>query len=97
MNVFYLDIEETIRPYVKELRDNGINTTCSCEHEGYIEAESNDPSTEQRHIFDVMTTMGVKEWAATLHVQHSPSYWYSRWEIKSPDFIKESLREKKDE
>ena len=88
MNIFYLEIEETVRPYVKELRDSGINTTCSCEHEGYIEAESNDPTTEQGRIFNVMTTMGVKEWTAELRIQHSPTYWCSGWEIKSPDFIK---------
>lgn len=34
-------IEPRIRPIVKLLRDNGINTTCSCEHEMYVDA-SND-------------------------------------------------------
>lgn len=32
-------IEEPIRPLVKLLRENGINTTCSCGHEMYVECE----------------------------------------------------------
>lgn len=39
MNEFYGDIEEPIRDLVKVLRDNGINTTCSCGHKMYIEAD----------------------------------------------------------
>lgn len=85
-NNFYLEIEETVRLFVEELRNNGINTTCSCEHEGYIEADSNDPTTEQGIIFNVMYEMGVKEWTATLEVQHLPNGYYHRWEIKSPSF-----------
>jgi len=88
-NVFYLEIEKTVRPFVKELRNNGINTTCSCEHEGYIEARSSDPMTEQRHIFDVMTEMKVGKWTATLRIQHSSTgFWSSGWIIESPTFIK---------
>jgi len=33
------NIEESIRPLVKLLRNNGINTTCSCGHEMYCECE----------------------------------------------------------
>ena len=36
---WYLEIEEPIREFVKVLRDNGINTTCSCGHNMYIEAD----------------------------------------------------------
>lgn len=39
MNEFYENIEEPIRELVKILRDNGINTTCSCGHKMYIEAD----------------------------------------------------------
>ena len=33
MNWYDENIEEGIRYIVKLLRDNGFNTTCSCEHE----------------------------------------------------------------
>lgn len=34
-----LNIEEPIRDLVRYLRDNGINTECSCGHEGYIQCQ----------------------------------------------------------
>ena len=39
INGFYNDIEPEIREIVKVLRDNGINTTCSCGHKMYVEAD----------------------------------------------------------
>ena len=39
MNEFYGDIEEPIREIVRALRDNGVNTICSCGHEMYVEAD----------------------------------------------------------
>jgi len=32
-------IEPGIRPVVRLLRENGINTQCSCEHEMYVQCE----------------------------------------------------------
>lgn len=34
---FYKNIEPGVRDLVRLLRDNGINTTSSCEHERYIQ------------------------------------------------------------
>ena len=39
MNVFYQAIEEPIKDIVRTLRDNGINSTCSCGHDMYVEAD----------------------------------------------------------
>ncbi len=39
MNGFYSNIEKPIRDIVRELRDNGINTTCSCGHDMTIQAD----------------------------------------------------------
>ena len=36
---WYDSLEPGVRPFVRLLRDNGINTTCSCEHTMTIEAE----------------------------------------------------------
>jgi len=38
-NEFYSTIEEPIREIVRVLRDNGVNTTCSCGHKMYVEAD----------------------------------------------------------
>ena len=39
MNEFYQNIEEPVRGLVKQLRDNGINTTSSCGHEMSIQVD----------------------------------------------------------
>lgn len=39
MSEWYDTIEPGIRPIVRLLRDNGINTTCSCEHTMRVEAD----------------------------------------------------------
>lgn len=39
MTEFYRYIEEPIRDIVKALRDNGVNTTCSCGHKMYVECD----------------------------------------------------------
>ena len=39
VNDFYSEIEEPIRDLVKYLRDNGINTICSCGDDMTIQAE----------------------------------------------------------
>ena len=39
MNEFYGGIEKPIREIVRALRDNGVNTICSCGHKMYVEAD----------------------------------------------------------
>lgn len=38
---WYSTIEEPVREIVRQLRDNGINTICSCGHEMWVQAELN--------------------------------------------------------
>jgi len=56
---WYDKLEEPIRPLVKLLRDNGINTTCSCGHEMYIEAEYY--FSDLREIEDLLRRNGFKQ------------------------------------
>lgn len=53
-NVWYLEIEEPVRKIVYNLRNNGINTTCSCGHEMYIEFQTSDPTTDLRNIYNAL-------------------------------------------
>jgi len=39
MNWYNKNIEEPVRDLVKHLRNNGVNTVCSCGHEMYIQCE----------------------------------------------------------
>ncbi len=36
---WYENIEEPVRELVRLLRDGGINTTCSCGHDMYVQAD----------------------------------------------------------
>jgi hypothetical protein len=60
-------IEPKIRELVKKLRNNGINTFCSCEHEKYIECETYDSNREYGTIFNVLTEMGYKKFTIDFH------------------------------
>ena len=89
MNNFYNKIEPTVRPFVKSLREHGINTIASCEHDGYILAESRDPTTEQQRISIALTIdMEVKKWKAVLTIECDETGYYEQWEITSPVFHK---------
>lgn len=48
---WYDNIEPNIRDKVKLLRDNGFNTTCSCEHEMYIEMGYNNGEFDRLYDF----------------------------------------------
>ncbi len=88
MNSFYAKIEETVRPYVETLRQNGINTTASCEHDGYILATSLDSTKEHIAISHVLTELfQLKEWTAVLTVEHFHGSYHNMWEIESHSFI----------
>ena len=52
---WYDSIEPGIRPFVRLLRDNGINTTCSCEHTMTIDATWVDDD-EPRRIWELLCT-----------------------------------------
>lgn len=88
-DIFYSMIEEKVRPYVKMLRNSGINTTCSCEHEGYIECQSLDPSFEIDMIRKTFQENGLMEYKITLiHEQFGSSFsdWKQYIEITSSYF-----------
>jgi len=47
------NIEPEVRDLVKYLRNNGINTTCSCGHEGYVECDY-DCDGEIKRLHDLL-------------------------------------------
>jgi len=89
MNGFYGEIEEGVRDYVSQLRNAGINTECSCHHEGYIQCQTLDPTTELRRIKDIMSQNNIEDF--TIEFRHK-GYYFSSIEIKSPAF---KMKEKK--
>jgi hypothetical protein len=55
------NIEPGVRVLVRKLRNAGINTTSSCEHEGYIECETYEPSEEYRIAYDILAESGYTD------------------------------------
>ena len=57
---FYKNIEPGVREIVRLLRDNGINTTCSCEHERYIQYDAVDLAYETLVIHNLLSNYGLR-------------------------------------
>ena len=55
-----------LRDLVRRLRNEGINTTCSCGHEMWIEFDSNDPSADLRNIKTVLLELKLQNWKITI-------------------------------
>ena len=51
---WYDCIELAVRDVVKELRNNGINTTCSCGHKMVIQGDSVDLNSDEEVISTIM-------------------------------------------
>ena len=58
---YLINIEEPIRDIVMALRNNGINTFCSCGHEMYIECEYYEDE-ELQDIYCVLTELGYDKY-----------------------------------
>jgi hypothetical protein len=85
-NWFEHNIEEKVRKYVKALRDNGINTTASCHHEGYIECEASDPTHELEVIYTVLVESGIERYNVEIYAEYTPKYYHKYLRILSPEF-----------
>ena len=89
MNHWYDSIEPEIRDIVRVLRNKGINTFCSCEHDMTIECESYDSTNEADVIYNCLVgDFNVKEYKATLTFDYNKNgYYFKKWniEIKKED------------
>ena len=89
--LWYSDLEPGVRKWIWLLRNWGINTECSCEHEGYIQCQSLDPTTEIDNIRRCLFEAGLYNYTITVtHDQmgQSSGDWHQTLEIKSPMFIR---------
>lgn len=87
MNNWYkFNIEDPLKDIIKNLRDNGINTFCSCGHKRYIQCETHDIATEIDTIYNVLVEMDIEEYKVNIHVEYSRTYFYHKFlEITFPD------------
>jgi len=82
---FYLEIEGGVRIWVFRLRNAGVNTECSCHHEGYIQCQTLDLTTEVSRIKTVMIENGVEDFEISFFAK---GVMFQTIEIKSPVFKK---------
>ena len=87
---FYNEIETGVRRFVFLLRNAGINTECSCHHEGYISCQTLDPTTEIRTIKTVMIEEGIEDFE--IEILQKGLYW-SFLTIRSPAFKEQNTKE----
>ena len=83
-NSFYLKIEEGVREWVYKLRNHGINTECSCHHDGYIQCQTLDPTEEIRIIKSVLMENNVEDFNIVITIT---SWKFATLVIRSPHFI----------
>lgn len=83
--VFYLEIEEGVRDWVFRFRNHGINTTCSCHHEGFIQCVTVDPTEEIRQIKTIFLNYGIAKFEVEFKYE---GLYFSHIEIRSPVFKK---------
>lgn len=82
-------IEEPLRDIVRILRNNGINTECSCGHEKYIQCQyllDGDVRTINSLLFNYFHKLGMNEPDFTISVRHQviKGHQYSSLEVKFP-------------
>ena len=83
---FYHEIESGVRRFVFLLRNSGINTQCSCHHDGHIECQTFDPTTEVQRIKTIMIEEGIEDFE--IEIRYTGLNW-SILTIRSPAFLKE--------
>lgn len=59
MSNWYIQVEEGVRDLVRYLRNQGINTTCSCHHDWYIQVDC-EPE-DLRHIWSLLAEYGLRQ------------------------------------
>ena len=100
MNWYEEKIEEPIREIVRNLRNNGINTICSCGHGMWIQCETYQEYDDLNTIYNILIEMGIKDYIVNVFDMVQDGYrnkhleimipvddqYYRRWE-DNKDFI----------
>ncbi len=74
-------IEEEIRPLVKTLRENGVNTTCSCGHDMYVECHFITDGEIQR-IDNLLFNNGYRDYEISVDLVRKSGHLYSTITIR---------------
>ena len=67
-NWYLIHIEPELREIVYALRNNGINTECSCAHDMYVQIQSLDLTSEQRDITSALWEIGIYNFTIEIEI-----------------------------
>ena len=59
---WYQNLEDPVRKIVKNLRNSGINTICSCGHGMWIQCETYNEHEDLGTIYEILTGMGIRDY-----------------------------------
>ena len=77
-------IEEPLRDLVRELRNNGFNTECSCGHERYVQMQCLDTG-EVGRLDRFLFLLGLRDYVVELHLTRDEGHLRSSVYLKLPD------------
>lgn len=89
MTNFYLMLEDGVRKWVKLFREQGINTECSCHHEGYIQCQTLDQTYEIRTIRSIMLEKRIKNYTIEFLGEETNGFYHQHLIIRSDLFKKD--------
>lgn len=81
---WYHNLEEPVRKIVKELRNNGINTICSCGHGMWIQCETYDEHEDLETIYKVLTGLGILDYHVEVYERVENAVRHHHIEIDIP-------------
>ena len=77
------NIEEAMRPVVKLLRDNGINTECSCGHEMYVQCQYRHEGF-LRDLDYLLFNAGYRDYVFAITITREEGHLRHTMDIKFP-------------
>lgn len=78
---WYERIEPGVRSLVRMLRDNGFNTTSSCEHDSYIECDYS-PDGQIKELHDLLYNYGLRDYEAVFTVKVVEGHCYNHIRLR---------------
>jgi len=85
LNWYSENIEEPVRDLVKLLRDNGINTECSCGHKMYVQCQF-IPDRQIMDIENLLLLNGYSNYKLSIEIKRIDGHYYGNMIIFLPPY-----------
>lgn len=85
LNWYSENIEEPVRDLVKLLRDNGVNTECSCGHKMYVQCQF-IPDRQIMNIENLLLLNGYSNYKLSIEIKRIDGHFYGSMGIFLPPY-----------